>query len=75
MIYGQYSDVELASEVTFLKTQLSNPFNAQTEGNRSYARSTTEFRTRLAAATQITTSRSNASFVRHGIADFSSARP
>jgi hypothetical protein len=74
--YESYTDVELTAEVTSLKTQASNPYNAQTEGNRSYARSTTEVRTRLAAAIQIQRSRGNEStFVRHGVADFSNVRP
>ncbi len=74
IIYNDYSDVDLAAEITWLKTQARNPFNAQTEGNRSYARSTAEVRTRLAAATQIQRERSNTE-PRHGVADFSSVQP
>jgi hypothetical protein len=74
-IYDSYTDEELTEEVTWLKTQVRNPFNAQTEGARSYARSTAEMRTRLAAATQIQQGRSNSSFVRHGRADFSGVQP
>lgn len=69
-IYEGYTDSELTEEVTWLKTQVRNPYNAQTEGQRSYARSTAEFRTRLAAATEVQRNRSNSTFVRHGRADF-----
>ena len=72
--YDLYTDVELAAEITFLKTQLTNPFLAQVEGNRSYTRSTAEFRTRLAAASQITKARSTTE-TRHGQADFSLVQP
>ena len=70
MIYRTYDEAALTAEVVALKTQAGNFFNAQTEGNRSYARSTAEIRTRLAAATQVQLERSN-SEPRHGIADFS----
>lgn len=72
-IYRTYSEAELNAEITWLKTQVRNPYNAQTEGNRSYARSTAEFRDRLAAATQVQQERSNTT-PRHGIADFSGVR-
>lgn len=70
LIYRTYSDAELAAEVTALKSWAANPFNAQTEGNRSYARSTVEIRERLTAATQVQQERVN-TVPRHGIADFS----
>lgn len=73
--YRDYSDAELAAEITWLRTQVRNPFNAQTEGNRSYARSTAEFRTRLAAATTVKEERSSSITSRHGIADFSGVQP
>lgn len=69
--YESYTDAELTEEIAWLKTQSRNPYNAQTEGARSYARSTTEISTRLAAATEVQRSRSNSTFVRHGRADFS----
>jgi hypothetical protein len=71
IVYRGYSDVDLASEVTWLRTQIRNPFSAQTEGGRSYARSTAEMRDRLSAATQVTAERTQTTFVRHGTADFS----
>ena len=74
IIYDGYSAPDLATEVTWLKAQLGNPYGTQTEGNRSYARSTAEFRTRLAAAQQIQKSRSTTT-PRHGVADFSQVRP
>lgn len=71
-IYRGYSTAELADEITWLRTQLRNPFSAQTEGSRSYARSTAEMRDRLSAATQVTAENAQAStFTRHGTADFS----
>lgn len=71
IVYRGYSEADLASEVTWLRTQVRNPFNAQTEGGRSYARSTAEMRDRLSAATQVTAERTQTTFVRHGTADFS----
>lgn len=68
--YRGYSSSELADEITWLRTQIRNPYNAQTEGNRSYARSTSEMRTRLSAAQQVTNERANLSHIRHGRADF-----
>ena len=71
-VYRGYSSAELAEEITWLRTQVRNPFNAQTEGSRSYARSTVEMRDRLSAATQISAENAQANtFVRHGVADFS----
>ena len=71
-IYRSYSDAELAAELTWLRGQSRNIFNAQTEGNRSYARSTDEIKDRLAAATQATQERTNGGDVnRHLVADFS----
>ena len=76
LAYRDFSDVELAEEIAWLKTQIRNPFNAQTEGGRSYARSTAEMRTRLAAASDTMNGRSTEStFTRHGRADFSSVQP
>ena len=69
-IYRGYTDSALTNEIAWLKQQATNPFNAQTEGNRSYSRSTAEIRTRLAAATQVQGERSNPE-PRHGVADFS----
>lgn len=74
LAYRGYSDSELATELTFLRTQSRNPYNAQTEGNRSYARSTAEIRTRLAAAQQVLNERGDSS-PRHAIADFSRVQP
>ena len=72
-IYRTYSDAELAAEIATLKQLAANPFNAQTEGNRSYARSTTEVRDRLLAALQAQLER-QAPEARHGVADFSSVQ-
>lgn len=72
IIYRGYTSAELADEITWLRTQVRNPFNAQTEGSRSYARSTAEMRDRLSAATQVTAENAQVNtFVRHGTADFS----
>jgi hypothetical protein len=68
--YRSYTEAELTEEVTWLRTQVRNPYNAQGEGNRTYARSTAEFRTRLAAATLVQSERTSTE-PRHGIADFS----
>lgn len=72
-IYRKYTDQELSDEISWLKTQVRNPFNAQTEGGRSYARSTAEFRDRLSAAMEAQAERTNDT-PRHGIADFSGVR-
>jgi len=76
VIYRGYSDVDLASEVTWLRTQVRNPFTAQTEGSRSVQRSTAEMRDRLAAATQVQNERGGAdSGARHMVPDFSGFQP
>ena len=72
-IYRKYTDQELSDEISWLKTQVRNPLNAQTEGGRSYARSTAEFRDRLSAALEVQAERSSTT-PRHGIADFSGVR-
>ena len=73
--YTEYTDAELTSEIEWLRKQTRNPFGSQSEGNRSVTRATAEFRDRLAAASQVKTSRSQgASNPRHGIADFSQVR-
>ena len=71
--YDTYTDDQLSAEVTWLIAQSRNPYGAQTEGQRSYARSTAEIRDRLAAATQIQRGRSITT-PRHGTADFSEVR-
>lgn len=73
--YRRYTDAELTDEVAWLRTQSRNPYNAQTEGPRSYARSTAEIRTRLAAAMQVQSERSGENTPRHGSADFSAVQP
>ena len=72
-IYRRYTDPELLAEITWLRTQTRNPYNAQTEGQRSYARSTAEMRDRLAAATDILDERSHRC-PRHGSAYFGNVR-
>jgi hypothetical protein len=70
LIYRTYTGEALAAEIATLKVQAGNFFNAQTEGARSYARSTSEIRTRLAAALQVQQENST-TVPRHGVADFS----
>lgn len=75
-IYRGYSDVELDAELVWLRKQSRNPYGSQSEGNRSYARSTAEIRDRLAAATQVKNERSGAdNGTRHLTADFSGVQP
>jgi hypothetical protein len=74
-IYRTYDSAALDAEIALLKTQAANFFNAMTEGDRSYARSTLEIRTRLAAATQVRQENSSTTASRHGFADFSGVRP
>ena len=74
-IYRNYDDAKLDAEIVFLEAQSRNVFNAQTEGNRSYSRSTLEIRDRLEAAYQVKNERAaggtgNAPL----IADFSGIR-
>ena len=71
IVYRGYSDSELSAEIAWLRQQTRNPYNAQTEGQRSYARSTAEMRDRLSAATQVLSERSSSDEPRHGRADFS----
>ena len=71
-VYRNYTDTELNEEIAWLKTQVRNPFGSQTEGNRSYNRSTAEFRDRLDAAFEVKKERGNSGQEpRHIIADFS----
>ena len=74
MVYRSYSDSDLEAEITWLKTQVRNPFLTQTEGGRGVSRSTAEFRTRLAAAVMVQNERSSTD-PRHGEPDFSGVQP
>jgi len=73
--YRSYSDSELDSEITWLRAQVRNPYQQQTEGPRAYSRSTAEMRDRLAAATQVKNERTQTNEPRHGRADFSEVQP
>lgn len=73
--YRGYSDAELEEELTWLRAQVRNPFSGQTEGDRSYTKSTAEMRDRLAAATQVKGERSPARAPRAASADFSGIQP
>lgn len=73
-IYDSYSDEELTAEIATLKSQASNPYVTQSEGQRGYTRSINEARSKLAAAIQIQKDRTNAHKPRHGQADFSTFR-
>lgn len=73
IIYRGYSDSELTKEITWLREQTRNPYTAQTEGQRSYARATGDIRDRLSAASRVQQERTAAASTesRHGYADFS----
>lgn len=79
-IYRTYSAAELAEEVTWLKVQMRNPFNAQGVGSKNYQRDVGELRGRLQAAIRVQqergTSASQTPMERGdwGVPDFSSAR-
>lgn len=75
IIYRGYSDSQLADEVTWLTGQIRNPFSALTDGTRSSQRSPAEFRTRLAATTQVSNERGFANVNYNAVADFSSVQP
>lgn len=57
-IYRNYTAAKLDEEITWLQEQSRNLFVSQTEGNRSYARSTREISDRLEAALQVLNERS-----------------
>ncbi len=71
--YRSYTDVELTAARAALIAQANNPFISQTEGQRSYQRSTTDVAQKLAALTMVMNERSNTT-PRHGVADFSEVR-
>ena len=75
-IYRNYDDAKLAAEISWLEGQSRNIFNAQTEGNRSYSRSTIEIRDRLDAAYQVRNERNPANGVGNAplVADFSGVK-
>jgi hypothetical protein len=75
-VYRNYDDAKLAAEITWLEGQSRNTFNAQTEGNRSYSRSTAEIRDRLEAAYQVKNERNPSNGVGNKplIPDFSGVR-
>ncbi len=75
IIYRGYSTSQLAEEVDWLATQIRNPYSAQAQGTRSFQRSPAEFRTRLAAATQVNNERANANVSYTAVADFSNVQP
>lgn len=70
-IYRDYTLAELDAEIASLRKQASNPYNSQTEGERSYSRSTAETRDRLEAAQQAKREKTGRAVVREGTADFS----
>lgn len=71
IIYRGYDGPTLAAELARLQAWSTNQFSSQTaRGGESYARSTAENRSRLAAATTVTKERSGR-YRRHGVADFS----
>lgn len=74
-IYSAYQESDLDAEIAFLRSQTTNPFNSQTEGNRSYSRSTAEIRDRLSAAIRVKQARSTNHQSTIIIADFSRVRP
>jgi hypothetical protein len=74
LIYGTWLPEEIDVEIARLRALALNPFNAQTEGTRSYARSTTDIKIQLAAATQVKRDRGYQG-PRHGRADFSEVQP
>jgi hypothetical protein len=75
-VYRNYDDAKLDAEIAWLEGQSRNVFNSQTEGNRSYARSTVEIRDRLDAAYQVKNERNPSNGVGNKplIADFSGVR-
>ena len=53
IIYRSYTAEKLQEEIDWLQAQSRNLFVAQTEGNRSYQRSSRDLEERLAAATTV----------------------
>lgn len=75
--YQEYTDAELAEEITVLRAQSRNFYVSQTSGQNAYSRAIAEIRDRLAAATRVKRERADrsAGYRRHGQADFSSVQP
>jgi hypothetical protein len=73
--YRGYTDAELSAEIERLRKQSTSPFISQTQGSRSFQRSTAEVRERLSAATMVRSERSQARPPCEAIADFSQVQP
>lgn len=58
IIYRGYSGPELVAEVATLKTWLSTPYDAQTQGSKSYQKNRSEIVSRLAAIQRLYNERS-----------------
>ena len=78
--YRTYGDDELATEVAFLKKQVSNPYVAMGVGSKNHTRDMADLRSRLHAATRIQQERGTSANLtprensEWGVPDFSQAR-
>lgn len=71
IIYGDLTDEELAIQRSNLLGELDNLFLSQSQGGKSYTRSITDVRMRLAALTRVLKSRGGRHDQDATIADFS----
>jgi len=53
VIYRAYSGPDLAAEAATLRRWLSNPYDAQTQGSKSYQRNVSNFTDRLVAIQRV----------------------
>jgi hypothetical protein len=71
VIYRGYTGSQIAQEQATLQRWLSNPYDSQTQGPKSYARTTADFRDRLAAIQRVINEQSNANMPSWGRSDAS----
>lgn len=71
LIYRSYSPEEILIEITFLRTELSNPYTAQGLGSQSAQRDLRMLRDRLSAATRVKNEQGGINLIVDSVVDFS----
>ena len=71
IIYGDFTDEEIAAQRSKLMEELDNLYLSQSQGGKSYTRSITDVRMRLAALTRVRKSRGGRFDQDATVADFS----
>jgi len=71
VVYRGYTADQIACEKARLQKWLSNPYDAQTQGAKSYQRNMADFRSRLAAIQRVANEQANANQPSWGRSDAS----